>query len=490
MTTRIVEWKLPYTWGTAIEIDENKVISLRLRDENNLIIYDGWDNEIFVDLQLDDEITPTSAFPVGITTGRVVVDNWWDLAGTIICAKTTSWDNIKLLYADEWTLWIDNGTGTFKQIYFKADVDTIVQAIYTYIDDNANTKTFFITWSSTQRKEKLGETISYILSWKNAIVNIWGTTYTWIDFVPWDVELGLDDIYTFSSAVNSSTGKYWELKVNVVYTNPHSSTVRTYTDTEHSVWGWWWSDIEYVTQAEYEALLPWALTDNKHYFIYSTSGWGWWQPWVNTLLYLPLETDFDDCSQNHLSITNSWPVGLVSTWTWASIPVAEFDRSSTQLSFTNSYDMNNTWTLNVWANITAQSTDALLLIAGSWSPMRIFHIWFTPNSSRWLTVSNGSVDINSGSFDWRDGTWHLISITYSWTSWGSNNVKMYIDGVFNAQWTSTGRNLNTTTFMIWNYNQTATFGGYMSKFMLESTEWSAQEVSDYYDQTKANYWIS
>ena len=64
MATRVVEWKKPYTWWQAIDIDENKVISLRLRDENNLIIYDEWDDEIYVDLQLDDEITPVSAFPV------------------------------------------------------------------------------------------------------------------------------------------------------------------------------------------------------------------------------------------------------------------------------------------------------------------------------------------------------------------------------------------------------------------------------------------
>lgn len=135
MATRVVEWKKPYTWGKAIEIDENKVISLRLRDENNLIIWDEWDNEIYVDLQLDDEITPTSAFPVWITTGRVIVDNWWDEPWTIICAKTTSGDNIKLLYADSGNLYIDNWTWTFKQIYLKADVDALLLALRSYIDD-------------------------------------------------------------------------------------------------------------------------------------------------------------------------------------------------------------------------------------------------------------------------------------------------------------------------------------------------------------------
>lgn len=140
MAVRVVEWKLPYTWGKAIEIDENKVISLRLRDENNLIIWDEGDNEIYVDLQLDDEIRPTNTFPVWITTGRVLVDNDWDKTGTLICAKTTSGDNIKLLYADDWTLWIDNWTGTFKQIYFKWDVDTLLASLRSYVDSQLATK--------------------------------------------------------------------------------------------------------------------------------------------------------------------------------------------------------------------------------------------------------------------------------------------------------------------------------------------------------------
>ena len=127
MVVRAVEWKKPYTWGTAITVDpETKVISLNLRDENNLIIYDEWDDEIYVDLQLPDWIEPTDAFPVWITTGRVLVADGWSVLGTLICAKTTSGDNIKLLYADNWQLFIDNGSGTFKQIYLKAEVDALL----------------------------------------------------------------------------------------------------------------------------------------------------------------------------------------------------------------------------------------------------------------------------------------------------------------------------------------------------------------------------
>lgn len=134
MTVRDVEWKLPYTGWKAISIDENKVISLNLRDENNLIIYDEGDDEIYVDLQLPDWIRPLDAFPVGITTGRVLVADDWDVTWTIVCFKTTSWDNIKLLYADDGKLYIDNWTWTFKQIYLKGEVDALLQALREYID--------------------------------------------------------------------------------------------------------------------------------------------------------------------------------------------------------------------------------------------------------------------------------------------------------------------------------------------------------------------
>ena len=145
MATRIVEWKKPYTWWKAITVDENKVISLNLRDENNLIIYDAWDDEIYVDLQLPDWIKPVDAFPVWITTWRVLVADDRDVTWTLICAKTTSWDNIKILYGDNNKLYMDNGTWTFRQVYFADEVDAIIQLIWDYLDENLNTKTFRLT---------------------------------------------------------------------------------------------------------------------------------------------------------------------------------------------------------------------------------------------------------------------------------------------------------------------------------------------------------
>lgn len=132
---RAVEGQKLWTGWTAITVDQlNKVISLNLRDENNLIEYDVGDDEIYVDLQLGDEIRPTSDFPVWVTVWRAITDNGWWMTWTILVAKTTSGDNIKLFYCDDWKLYIDNGTWTFKQIYLKSEVDALLLALRQYVD--------------------------------------------------------------------------------------------------------------------------------------------------------------------------------------------------------------------------------------------------------------------------------------------------------------------------------------------------------------------
>ena len=123
MAVKITEWERTVSWGTAIEVTANKVINLLLRSEDNLIKLD--ENEIYVDLQLESWIDPSDTLPVGVTTGRVLQNNWWVATGTLLVFKTTSWDYVTWIYGDDGKLYIDNGTGTFKQIYLKSEVDAL-----------------------------------------------------------------------------------------------------------------------------------------------------------------------------------------------------------------------------------------------------------------------------------------------------------------------------------------------------------------------------
>lgn len=128
MPTRIVEWKLPYTWGTGIGIDTNKVISLLLREENNLI-HVNEDNEVYTDLQLVANITPSSDFPVWVTVGKVLQTDWWTQNGLLLNRKTTSGDYARWLYWADWKLYFDWGQGTWKQVYYSEEVDALFTAL-------------------------------------------------------------------------------------------------------------------------------------------------------------------------------------------------------------------------------------------------------------------------------------------------------------------------------------------------------------------------
>lgn len=117
MTVRLYEWDKTETGWAWIEITDNKVVNLKLRDENNLIKINE-DDEAYVDLQLDDGIEPDDDLPVGVETWRVLVADGRPVNGTLILAKTTSWDEIQLLYWDDWKIYADNGTWTFKTLWF------------------------------------------------------------------------------------------------------------------------------------------------------------------------------------------------------------------------------------------------------------------------------------------------------------------------------------------------------------------------------------
>lgn len=133
MPTRIVEWQLPYSWGTGIGIDTNKVISLLLREENNLIQVNG-DNEIYTDLQLVANIKPSDDFPVWVTTGKILQSDWWTQSGLLLNWKTTSGDYARWIYANDWKIYFDNWTGTWKQVYYSSEVDNLIQTLRNYVD--------------------------------------------------------------------------------------------------------------------------------------------------------------------------------------------------------------------------------------------------------------------------------------------------------------------------------------------------------------------
>ena len=117
MTVRLYEWDKTETGWAGIEITDNKVVNLKLREENNLIEINE-DDEAYVDLQLPAGFEASDTLPVWVVTGRGLAEDWWPVNWTIVAAKTTSWDEVLIFYWDDWRIWVDNGTGDARTLWF------------------------------------------------------------------------------------------------------------------------------------------------------------------------------------------------------------------------------------------------------------------------------------------------------------------------------------------------------------------------------------
>ena len=200
MVVVLTEWDKNETGWAWIEITSNKVVNLLLRQLNNLIKINAND-EAYVDLQLADGLDTSDTLPVGVLTGRVLQADWWLANWTLLVAKTTSGDEIRFLFADDWKLYTDNWTWTFKQIYLKPEVD----ALFTQLRNELSTVAFSGEYNDLLHKPIL---------WTAASKDVWTN--------PWNVPI-LDSNWKLDSNIVPST---W---VMTSYTVTNKSDLTTLT---------------------------------------------------------------------------------------------------------------------------------------------------------------------------------------------------------------------------------------------------------------------
>lgn len=212
-----------------------------------------------------------------------------------------------------------------------------------------------------------------------------------------------------------------------------------------------------------------------------------WRPWANTLLYCPLNsTDtYTDQSWNNVQTTSSW----VSFWTYtsANVDCAYFNNNGSHkiLIPTIAWSYPNI-TMSIWSYMTNQA----------WVTQIFMIEWSNTNlslqpSSNWELQSqtyDGSdhyVTDGSGMNAWH----HQVVVWNNWTSY------LYVDGQFIwSDNTSSIINMLISEGAMWwhaaNNNSIFAYWWYLSNAILESKTRTAQEVSDYFNQTKSLYGIS
>jgi hypothetical protein len=202
------------------------------------------------------------------------------------------------------------------------------------------------------------------------------------------------------------------------------------------------------------------------------SGWGWWQPWANTIAYYPFRSDILDHSWNNNDFTwwvytfSNNTIAITSDITW---PIVTPE--------------STTWdrTINIWVSRNNVGV-YIFRMTNSWSEWHLVAVdgenwnrpWVSFKTSRWYR--------NRPSASALPTMWDIILVT--WTKTGTT-MSLYINWVLGSTTT-----LNTATWRS-SYEvvgQELTSWTYWEA-IIENKIRTAQEISDYYDLTKSNYWL-
>ena len=228
------------------------------------------------------------------------------------------------------------------------------------------------------------------------------------------------------------------------------------------------------------------------------SGWGWWQPWANTLLYLPLENDFVD--QSWQATTRTFTTsGLSYTTVWwvPSVHIGSYWWAKLTTPYPIQSDREKPLTVSLLVYVTTQSSSSRRLIldmaATNWSwlwmalyentsNVRVnFNNWDTTQASiNWAIPSaNSRFNIVATATAQSSNlyiNWQLVW-TWNWCQY-PRWFRPYSHD--NTQWIFCTRDVNR-------YSQALNWNA--RELIMEQIEWTAQEVASYYSQIKAKLWI-
>jgi hypothetical protein len=211
-----------------------------------------------------------------------------------------------------------------------------------------------------------------------------------------------------------------------------------------------------------------------------------WQPWANTIAWYPLDST-DELSDMKWSGT---AYDLTATW-WTptySTHYATLDGSTHLQSNLASMSWASTISFSWWVNFASFSSKNMwIFIVGS-------------NSFNWaiaLAVEPSGDLIVSDYWSWpsastliylQTNTWYNIWLSYASWTW-----RLYMNWQLdsNYNWTHT-TSADLTKFSIsWYQNNTERLpsGTKIWSIAVQNNEMSAQDFRDFYNGTKANYWL-
>ena len=201
-----------------------------------------------------------------------------------------------------------------------------------------------------------------------------------------------------------------------------------------------------------------------------------WKPWANTLLYCPLDTAnwTNDITWNYTLSS-----AKITTLSW--IECLHIGKNYSQIYTTTNfpYSSSSIFTVNVWGR--CDDTSKYVQFAGRWSDNPVIYNWMLANTQSICWGSTNYITQVTPK-TW----WHNYCAVFN----GNQYPIMYIDGVeVSRSWTRFGTShVGAAPLYIWDTTWSIT-DGYVNRVIIESVARTVQEISDYYNQTKSNYWL-
>lgn len=207
-------------------------------------------------------------------------------------------------------------------------------------------------------------------------------------------------------------------------------------------------------------------------------------PWTNTLAYRPLTstTTVNDQSGNNRNLTNT---GSVTFWTYKGVNCAYFSWSN-KLTTTSFVSNQQAVTVSCWVYFIRNG------YSNNWNYNQFVRRWGWSSANFWPYYDTSNKKIVCSPW----GMWTIypttdtvrrhLTVTFNW----SNIVKLYVNWVLDGT-NSSASVPSWSRFGVWGYtiNNTNVRKWWISEVIVENKVRTDQEIANYFNQTKSNYWL-
>lgn len=335
--------------------------------------------------------------------------------------------------------------------------------------------------------------------WKSALwlisISANGTTrYTIADKNVWATS-----VWSYGDALSAANcGNYFQRWNNYPYwwTWTPSSTYSAVDAASYWPWNYYSSSTWSTARPREVSANPnlwwsisWLKWNVKSLYLWTTKVRPKREPWANTVAYYPLTatTTINDKKPTgtKYNLTN-WGNVAFGTYQWVSCAYFNGTSNSKLYNTSVSFSAYPTQTVCFRVYINSTSTSVYQILHHIWTSSPNGKLWSWFKYDTWLAISswNSSYEsVKSWNITW---AWHLITNVTNW-----NSSIQYLDGWQYQIFTNSLTAAQSQLYIGSSQSSTSErLTGYESEFIVENRPRTAEEVWNYYNWTKGNYWIS